>query len=178
MRILAGRSIAIACGLGLLAVVSAGAQPPPTKPPVPKPFPGAAAPPTAEQPPGATLEGAPVYPAAEFLDSFDAGRGQRLYVYGTNADFASIVAYYQSVLSTRGRELFKAPAMQQFDLGRFDDDTMLLQPSVVVKDYTWNGSEGYLVLDGTTERRFKTIIQIVPAPGQDGGGLPSPIWFF
>jgi hypothetical protein len=161
---MAGRSVAVAFGLGVLIAASAAAQPPPTKPPVPKPFPDATAPPTVEQPPAELLQGAPVYPAAEFLDSFDAGHGQRYYLYGTNVDYASIVSYYQSVMKTRGRELFKAPAMQQFDLGRFDDDTMMFQPSVVVKDYTWNGSPGFLVIDGTDEKRYKTIIQIVPTP--------------
>ena len=38
----------------------------------------------------------------------------------------------------------KLPAMQQFDLGRFDEDAMAYPPSVVVKDYTWNNSPGYL----------------------------------
>ena len=57
----------------------------------------------------------------------------------------------------------KLPAMQQFDLGRFDEDAMAYPPSVVVKDYTWNNSPGYLAVSGTTEKRFKTIIQIVAA---------------
>ena len=30
------------------------------------------------------------------------------------------------------------------DLGRFQEDTMAYPPSVVVKDYTWNGQAGYL----------------------------------
>jgi hypothetical protein len=181
MRIIDGSTVAVAVALGVLLAASAAAQPPPTRPPVPKPFPGAAAPPVVgagdPQLTPELLEGAPVYPAAEFLDSFAAGRGQRLYVYGTNVDYESIVSYYQSVFRTRGRKLFEAPAMQQFDLARFDDDTMLLQPSVVVKDYTWNGSEGYLFFDGATEKRYKTIIQIVPAP-DDGGRERSTIWFF
>ena len=60
--------------------------------------------------------------------------------------------------------LAQSPAMQQFELGRFNDDTMAYPPSVVVKDYAWNGSEGYLHVDGTTTRRFRTVIQIVPPP--------------
>ena len=52
--------------------------------------------------------------------------------------------------------------MHQFDLGRFQEQTMAYPPSVVVKDYTWNGSEGYLHVSGTTSTRYKTIIQIVP----------------
>jgi hypothetical protein len=114
--------------------------------------------------------GVPVYPAADYLDSYDAGHGQRYYLFGTNAAFADIVAYYKSTLHDNGHELFKAPAMQQFDLGRFRDDTMAYPPSVVVKDYTWapdgQRSDGYLAVNGTTEKRYKTVIQIVPATGK------------
>ncbi len=39
---------------------------------------------------------------------------------------------------------------------------MAYPPSVVVKDYTWNGSAGYLAVKGTTSKRYKTIIQVVP----------------
>lgn len=102
------------------------------------------------------------YPGAESLDSFDAGRGQRFYLFGTNAPFADILLFYKNLLKTGGRELFKTPAMQQFDLGKFEEDTMAFPPSVVVKDYTWENSAGYLFVSGTTEKRFRTIIQIVP----------------
>ena len=65
-----------------------------------------------------------------------------------------------------GRTIFEAPAMQQWDLGKFQEQTMSYPPSIVVKDYSWNGSEGYLFVDGAKEKRFKTVIQIVPAaPG-------------
>jgi hypothetical protein len=53
--------------------------------------------------------------------------------------------------------------MQQFDLARFMEATMAYQPSVVVKDYAWMDAPGYLHVSGTTETRYKTIIQIVPA---------------
>jgi len=33
-----------------------------------------------------------------------------------------------------------------------------------VKDYAWNGSEGYLNPAGGEPARFRTIIQIVPSP--------------
>jgi hypothetical protein len=114
--------------------------------------------------------GVPIYPAADYLDSYDAGHGQRYYLFGTNAPFADIVAYYKNMLHDSGHELFKAPAMQQFDLGKFRDDTMAYPPSVVVKDYTWaldgQRSDGYLAVDGTREKRYKTVIQIVPATGK------------
>jgi hypothetical protein len=102
-----------------------------------------------------------IYPTSEYLESFDVGRGQRAYLFGTNAAFAEMVAYYKQVLKDGGRELFKAPAMQQFDLGKFQEQTMAYPPSVVVKDYGTGG--GYLHVDGTKEKRFKTVIQIVPA---------------
>lgn len=110
--------------------------------------------------------GAPIYPTSEFLESFDAGKGQRYFLFGTNAAFAEIVGYYKNVMKNGGRTIFEAPAMQQWDLGRFQEQTMAYPPSIVVKDYSWNGSNGYLFIDGAKEKRFKTVIQIVPAaPG-------------
>jgi hypothetical protein len=154
---------------------SSTTPPPPTAPPpstaakVPaQPAPPAAVTPAAivNRPTERDL-GVPVYPAADYLDSYDAGHGQRYYLFGTNAAFADIVAYYRNTLHDSGHELFKAPAMQQFDLGKFRDDTMAYPPSVVVKDYTWaldgQRSDGYLAVNGTTEKRYKTVIQIVPA---------------
>jgi len=185
--------IAATLAMGVIVSVAAWAHttaqgsgsPPAQNPPVPRPFPGAGAPVTpptkpadpgaapATSKPAAQAVGAAdaaamqayAYPGAEFLTSFDAGRGQRYYLFGTNAPFAEILLYYRNVLkSGGGRELFKAPPIQQFDLGRFDEETMAFPPSVVVKDYTWNNSSGYLFVTGTTEKRFRTIIQIVP-PG-------------
>jgi hypothetical protein len=142
----------------------------PAPPGAPAPSPSAAPATTAvpsDQPTDDTL-GFPgiIYPTAEFLEAYDVGRGQRCYLFGTNLSFTEMVAYYRTVLRDGGRELFRAPAMQQFDLGRFDDRTMAAQPSVVVKDYTFGSSEGYLHVDGTESKRFKTIVQIVPEPGR------------
>ncbi len=139
-------------------------QPPaaPTAPQTPPAVPQAAAPAPAGVPTEATL-GAPLYPTAEFLESFDAGRGQRYYIFGTNAAYSEIVGYYKNIMKNGGRTIFEAPAMHQWELAKFQDQTMAFPPSVVVKDYSWGGSEGYLFVDGTTAKRFKTIIQIVPA---------------
>ena len=136
-------------------VPASSAAPPPA---VAAPIPETPAPPSAQAP-----QGLPVYPTAEFIDGFDAGSGQRYYLYGTDRPFEDIVAYYRNVLKNGGRELFREPPMRQFDLGRYQEDTMAYPPSVVVKDYTWNGSSGYLAVSGTTEKRYRTIIQIVPA---------------
>lgn len=134
----------------------------------PKPFPTAGAPQTAAPPPATTNAPAtlPIYPAAQFLESIDAGKGQQFQLYGTNAPFADIVAYYKTTLKNSGRVLFQAPLMHQFDLGRFQEDTMAYPPSVVIKDYTWNGSAGYLHVSGATGTRYKTIIQIVGPPAR------------
>lgn len=114
--------------------------------------------PTPNQPPA----GLPVYPTAEFIAGYDAGQGQRYYLFGSDMPYDDIVAYYRSVLDTGGRELFREPPTRQFELGRFREDSMAYPPSVVVKDYAWNGGTGYLAVSGTNERRYRTVIQIVP----------------
>ena len=110
--------------------------------------------------------GVQMYSGAEFLESIDAGQNQRYYIFGTNAPYADVIAFYRQVLKANPRELFKAPAMHQFDLGKFQEESMAYPPSVVVKDYTWNGSTGFLHITGTAEKRYATIIQIVPAPAR------------
>ena len=106
----------------------------------------------------------PVYPTSEYLDAIDAGSGQRYYLYGVDVPFADIVAYYRTVMKNGGREIYRTPGVHQFDLGRFNDARMAYPPSVVVKDYAGGSTPGYLHVAGTTEKRFRTIIQIVP-PG-------------
>ncbi len=167
------RLVVVAAGSALAIVLSStSAFAQTTPPPRPLPFPTAGTAPTTPaaatpQGPGDTALGAPIYPAAVFLETIDAGRGgQQYHLYGTDAPFADIVNYYKTTLKNGGRVIFQAPAMHQFDLGRFQEQTMAYPPSVVVKDYMWNGSTGYLHVDGTTSRRFPTIIQIVPATGK------------
>jgi len=161
--------------------------------PVPKPFPGAPAPPRPAQPapqdpvkptapptaspttppakPPATPQpdvnlGVTLYPGAQFLGSYDAGRGQKFYLYGTTASFAAIVAFYREILKRSGDVVFDAPATHVFETGRFREETMAFPPSVTVKDYTWGGGAGYLnPKPGAKPARFPTIIQIVPNPG-------------
>ena len=107
----------------------------------------------------------PIYPGAQFIASYDAGRGQRYYLFGVMASFAQIVGYYRTLLKDRGDLVFEEPPVHMFDIGRFREETMAFPPSVTVKDYTWGGSQGYLnPRRGEEPARFKTIIQIVPAP--------------
>ena len=109
--------------------------------------------------------GVPVYPAAQFIASYDAGKGQRYYLYGTTTSFAEIVQYYRNTLKQRGDLVFEQPPVHQFDIGRFREQTMAFPPSVTVKDYTWGGTKGYLnPTPGSEPQRFPTIIQIVPNP--------------
>ena len=106
-----------------------------------------------------------LYPGAQFLASFDAGRGQRYFLFGSTGSFIDVVTFYRTALKQRGELIFDAPATHQFDIGRFREETMAFPPSVTVKDYTWGGSAGYLnPKRGKQPARFKTVIQIVPAP--------------
>ena len=112
----------------------------------------------------ATL-GAPIYPSSVFLTSYDAGRGQRFYIFGSTIPYAELVAYYKTVLKQKGDELFEAPPTYQFDTAKFRDEAMAFAPSVTIKDYTYGGSAGYPnpKKDGTPAR-FPSVIQIVPVP--------------
>ena len=106
-----------------------------------------------------------MYPTAQFLASYDAGRGQRYYVYGTTAPFADIVTYYRTQLDERGDLVFKEPPTHMFEVGRFREETMAFPPGVTVKDWTWGGSQGYPNPKlGAQPARFPTIIMIVPPP--------------
>lgn len=131
-------------------------RPPAVQPPTPAPG-------SNDAPTESTL-GVQIYPGAEFLGSFDAGKGQRYYLFGTNSSFTEIVNYYKLVLKQKGELVFDEPAVQEFDIGKFKEDTMSFPPSVTVKDYAWGGSAGYLnPKRGKQPERFKTVIQIVPA---------------
>jgi hypothetical protein len=136
--------------------------PPPAKP-APPPQPAAAARVQPSGVPDERMLGVPIYPGAAFLTSYDAGRNQRYYLFGTNAGFAEIVAYYRTALKQKGELVYDEPPIHEFDVGRYREDTMAFPPGVTVKDYTWGGSPGYLnPKRGAEPARFKTIIQFVP----------------
>lgn len=133
--------------------------------PAERPVTPAAAPTAAAEgaPTEATL-GLPIYPNARFITSYDAGRGQQFYLFGTNSSFQEMVNYYAVVLDEGGDRVFDdAPPTHMFEVGRFREEEMAFPPGVTVKDYTWNGSDGYLNPTGEPAR-FRTIIQLVPAP--------------
>jgi hypothetical protein len=181
---MSARTLAVSIGIAaLLAASPAGAQ----QPPVPQPFPRpaaprnpsapetpaqpapappaaeTAAPPAQPEAPTEAMLGVPIFPNAEFLQSFDAGRGQRYYLFGIHGSFADAVAYYRTALKQRGNVVFDAPAVHMFEVGRFREETMAFPPGVTIKDYTWNGSAGYLHhRPGAESVRYRTILQIVP----------------
>ena len=147
--------------------------PPPTSAPPTTPAPQAPSPPAApgvraalsSGEPTEEMLGAPIYPSAVYLTSYDAGRGQRFYIYGVTVPYADMVNFYKTVLKTRGDELFEAPPTHFFETARFRDESMAFAPSVTIKDFTYGGSAGYPnPKKGATPERFPTIVQIVPAP--------------
>jgi hypothetical protein len=142
------------------------AQPQPSQPPPPVAAPRAPSATATESGEPADL-GVPLYPGAQFIASYDAGRGQRYYLYGVQSDFLQIVGFYKTTLKQKGDLVFEEPPVHMFEIGRYREETMAFTPSVTVKDYTWGGGLGYMnPKRGATPARFKTIIQIVPnAPG-------------
>ncbi len=145
----------------------------PQKPPAPPAPPATTTPPVAapqSKPgdpsvPSETVLGAPIYPSAVYLTSYDAGRGQRFYIFGVDVPYLDMVNYYRTVLKTKGDELFEAPPTHQFETVRFRDESMAFPPSVTIKDFTYGGSAGYPnPKRGATPERFPTIVQIAAPP--------------
>jgi hypothetical protein len=147
---------------------------PPSAPSAPAPQPAQPAPPASAPAPAAPVDpgapteatlGFPIYPTAQFIASYDAGRAQRYYIFGASAPYADLVAYYRTVLKERGNQVFEAPPTHMFEVGRFRDETMAFPPGVTIKDWTWGGTSGYPnPRTNGQPARFPTIIMIVPAP--------------
>lgn len=140
----------------------------PVSPAAPQPQPVTT--PATAAPPAETVV-FPIYPSAQFLTSYEAGRGQRFYLYGTTAAYADIVQYYRTQLRDGGDVVFKEPATHQFNVGRFRQETMAFPPGVTVKDWTWGGSQGYPNPKlGGQPARFPTVIMLVPPPVDAAAG--------
>jgi hypothetical protein len=136
-------------------------QPPRTQPTQPAPT---ARPADPNAPTEASL-GLPIYPSAQFIASYDAGRGQRYYIFGSTAPFAELVNYYKTTLKEGGDFVFKEPPTHMFEVGRFRDESMAFPPGVTIKDYTYGGSAGYPnPRRPANPERFPSVIMIVPAP--------------
>jgi hypothetical protein len=149
--------------------------PPTSAPPAPRPAPAAPAtspppsvttpsPAPSGAPTGASL-GFPIYPTAQFIASYDAGRGQRYYLFGAVAPYADLVTFYRAQLKDKGDEVFNQPPTHMFQVGRFREETMAFPPGVTVKDWTWGGSQGYPNPKlGAEPARYPSVIMIVPPP--------------
>lgn len=136
-------------------------QAPPPAPPV---SPAQAVPADPNSPTEIAL-GFPIYPTAQFIASYDAGRGQRYYVFGATSPFTELVAYYRTQLKEKGNQVFDQPLTHMFEVGRFREESMAFPPGVTIKDWTGGGSQGYPnPKPGAQPARFPTIIMIVPAP--------------
>ena len=141
------------------------AQPSQPGRPVPQAPPTAAAParPSPDAAPTEATLGVPIFPGAQFLASYDAGRGQRYYIFGSPATFVDLVAYYRTVLKQKGELVYDVPATHEFDVGKFREETMAFPPGVTIKDFQSDISQGYPnPKPGGQPARFPTIIQIVP----------------
>ncbi|PYR26473.1 MAG: hypothetical protein DMF98_08915 [Acidobacteria bacterium] len=135
-------------------------QPPPQQPGAP---PAQPAPSRPDAAPTEAMLGVPIYPGAQFIASYDAGRGQRYYIFGSAASFVELVAYYRTILKQRGELVFDVPATHEFDVGRFREETMAFPPGVTIKDYQSDVSQGYPnPKPGGQPARFPTLLQIVP----------------
>jgi hypothetical protein len=143
-----------------------GQTPPGARTPAPAPpTSSSATKPASNEIPTEAMLGVPIYPSAQYITSYDAGRGQRFYLFGVAGSFEEMVLFYRTALKQKGSELFESPPTHQFEIGRFRDETMAFPPSVTIKDYTWGGSAGYPNPNrGKQPERFPTVIQIVPAP--------------
>jgi hypothetical protein len=185
MRVIAPSAL---CALGLaLLIADAGAFQAGSQLPAPQPFPRPSQPSrpsspsgpatTAPQPsapapatraatdaePTETMLGVPLYPGSQFITSYDAGRGQRYYIFGSAASFVDLVTYYRQVLKQRGELVYEVPATHEFDVGKYNEDTMAFPPGVTIKDFQSEVSQGYPnPKPGGQPARFPTLIQIVP----------------
>src|SRR5437763_9896178 len=111
------------------APAPAPVAPPPAVPAVPpKP-----APTRADAPPSEETLGVPIYPGAQFIASYDAGRSQRYYLFGTAGSFVDLVTYYRNALKQKGELVYEAPATHEFDVGRYNEDAMAFPPGVTVR---------------------------------------------
>ena len=116
----------------------------------------------ANGPPTATVV-FPIFPGAQFLGSYNAGMGQRYYLYGTRNVYLDVVTFYRTSSRIAATEVFTAPATHMFQQ-RFREETMAFPPGVTVKDWTYQ-SKGYPnPRAGAQPERFPTVIMIVPPP--------------
>src|SRR5262245_45479416 len=109
--------------------------PPAPAPTTSAPAPPAAAPVDPATPSEASL-GFPIYPGAQFIASYDAGRAQRYYIFGSTTGFTELVTYYRTVLKDKGNLVLQDPTTHMFEMGKFKTDKIAIPQGVTVKDIT------------------------------------------
>ncbi len=111
--------------IAILLLLAQAPQSAPAQPAAPKPAPAAASPLNSlfpqEAAPADGVLGVPIYPNAVFLTSYDAGRGQRYYLYGATGSVVELVAYYRTLLKNKGTQLFDQPLTHIFEVGRYNE---------------------------------------------------------
>ena len=114
--------------------------------------------------------GAPIYPKATFIASYNAGQGQRYYLFGTTSAFTEVVTFYRTALRQRGELVFEEPATHMFEVGRYREETMAFPPGVTVKDFMWGNLGGFPNPKlGAQPAKFATVIQMVPVVSEGSG---------
>jgi hypothetical protein len=157
-------SVLLVARVAVAAIVAQVATPPASqRQPAPPPAPHAQPLFAEEKAPTEQVLGVTIYPGAVFLTSYEAGKGQRFYLYGSTAGYTELIAYYRTLLKQRGTVVFENPPTHIFEVGKYDENAMAFPPSVTIKDYTAGGNGGYLnTKPGASPERFPTVIQIVP----------------
>ena len=117
--------------------------------------------------------GVPIYPGAQFIASYDAGRGQRYYIFGSDTSFIDLVTYYRTMLKQKGELVYDVPATHEFDIGKFNEDTHGVSARRDGQGLSV-GRLGRAIRTrsrGGQPARFPTVIQIVPVVDADRGSL-------
>jgi hypothetical protein len=128
--------------------------------PTPTPTPAPPKPGQAEAAPTEAFLGVPIYPGAQFIASYDAGRGQRYYIFGSPAPFVDLVTYYRTVLKQKGELVYEVPATHEFDVGG-TAKTMAFPPGVTIASS--RSLSGYPSRNRAASRRGSSrSLQFVP----------------
>ena len=147
-----------------------GAQPQPPAPPAnPPTAAGQPAPPPVDAP-SRTPDSARPKPARAadlsgraVLASYDAGRGQRYYLFGIDRVVRRAGRVLPHGAEAARRLVFDVPATHKFEVGRFREETMAFPPGVTVKDFSRRCRRATRTRSPARSRRgSRRIIQIVP----------------
>jgi len=103
------------------------------------------------------------FPGAQFITSYDAGRGQRYYIFGT----AGVVCRTRGLLSDRAQQkgelVYEVPATHEFDVGKYREETMGFRGRDESRTSVGDLARDIPILNrGRTACKISTLIQIVP----------------